>query len=128
MVWKAQLIGSTAVSWWVDVEYATEYTTSGSWTSSPFTTGTKVGKVRPSWVADIPASSTVQVQVSNDNGSSWLPALNNQEVSFPSTESGDTIRYAVTMTTTDNETAAYTVSETARTVTEAGGTLSLIHI
>ena len=102
LVWKAQLIGSTAVSWWVDVEYATEYTTSGSWTSSPFTTGTKVGKVRPSWVADIPASSTVQVQVSNDNGSSWLPALNNQEVSFPSTESGDTIRYAVTMTTTDN--------------------------
>ena len=25
LVWKAQLIGSTAVSWWVDIEYATAY-------------------------------------------------------------------------------------------------------
>tara|TARA_B100001093_G_scaffold78817_3_gene70077 strand:- start:18306 stop:23729 length:5424 start_codon:yes stop_codon:yes gene_type:complete len=101
LVWKAQLIGSTAVSWWVDVEYSTEYLQSGSWTSSPLTTGTKVGKVRPSWVADVPVGTSVLVQVSNDNGSSWLPATNNQEVSFPSTEAGDTIRYAVTMSSTD---------------------------
>jgi hypothetical protein len=52
LVWKAQLIGSTAVSWWVDVEMATSYVASGSWTSDPFTAGTKVGKVRPQWVAD----------------------------------------------------------------------------
>ena len=102
LVWKAQLIGSTAVSWWVDVEYATEYTTSGSWTSAPLVTGTKVGKVRPNWQADVPAGTSVLVQVSNDNGSSWLPALNNQEVSFPSTEAGDTIRYAISMSTSDS--------------------------
>ena len=102
LVWKAQLIGSTAVSWWVDVEYATEYTTSGSWTSTPLVTGTKVGKVRPNWQADVPAGTSILVQVSNDNGSSWLPALNNQEVSFPSTEAGDTIRYAISMSTSDS--------------------------
>jgi hypothetical protein len=61
LVWKAQLIGSTAVSWWVDVEYSTEYAPSGSWTSPPLTTGTRVGKVRPSWVADVPASSLIMV-------------------------------------------------------------------
>ena len=101
LVWKAQLIGSTAVSWWVDVEYSTEYAPSGSWTSPPHTTGTKVGKVRPNWVADVPSGTSIEVQVSNDNGSTWLPALNNQEVSFPSTEAGDTIRYAVSLSTSD---------------------------
>ena len=25
LVWKAKLIGSTAVSWWVELEYSTEY-------------------------------------------------------------------------------------------------------
>ena len=102
LVWKAQLIGSTAVSWWVDVEYSTEYAPSGSWTSPPQTTGTKVGKVRPNWVADVPSGTSLSVQVSNDNGSTWLPAMNHQEVSFPSTEAGDTIRYAVSLSTTDN--------------------------
>jgi hypothetical protein len=102
LVWKAQLIGSTAVSWWVDVEYSTEYSPSGSWTSPPYTTGTKVGKVRPNWIADVPSGTSISVQVSNDNGSTWLPAMNHQEVSFPSTEAGDTIRYAVSLSTTDN--------------------------
>tara|TARA_B110000483_G_scaffold24056_1_gene28268 strand:- start:2449 stop:7851 length:5403 start_codon:yes stop_codon:yes gene_type:complete len=101
LVWKAQLIGSTSVSWWVDVEYSTEYTPSGSWTSPPHTTGTKVGKVRPNWIADVPSGTSISVQVSNDNGSTWLPAMNHQEVSFPSTEAGDTIRYAVSLSTTD---------------------------
>ena len=49
LVWKAQLIGSTAVSWWVDVEMATSYLASGSWTSDPFTAGTKV-RMRHSFV------------------------------------------------------------------------------
>ena len=83
------------------MEYSTAYSSTGSWTSPPFTTGTKIGKVKPNWVADVPSSTSVEVQVSNDNGSTWLPAMNNQEVSFPSTEAGDTIRYAVTMGTTD---------------------------
>lgn len=101
LVWKAQLIGSTAVSWWVDVEYSTAYSSTGSWTSPPFTTGTKIGKVKPNWIADVPSDTSVEVQVSNDNGSTWLPAMNNQEVSFPSTEAGDTIRYAITLETND---------------------------
>ena len=33
LVWKATLIGSTAVSWWVDLEYSTEYESSGTWVS-----------------------------------------------------------------------------------------------
>jgi len=101
LVWKAQLIGSTAVSWWVDVEYSTEYALSGSWTSPPHSTGTKVGKVRPNWVADVPSGTTFEVKVSNDNGTTWLEATNNQEVSFPSTGAGDKIRYAVILKTTD---------------------------
>ncbi|HJL97059.1 MAG TPA: hypothetical protein QF401_02800, partial [Candidatus Poseidoniaceae archaeon] len=101
LVWKAQLIGSTAVSWWVDVEYSTEYALSGSWTSPPHSTGTKVGKVRPNWVADVPSGTTFEVKVSNDNGTTWLEAINNQEVSFPSTGAGDKIRYAVILKTTD---------------------------
>ena len=51
LVWKATLIGSTAVSWWVDLEYSTEYETSGTWISPAKPTGTKVGKVRPQWTA-----------------------------------------------------------------------------
>ena len=78
LVWKAQLIGSTAVSWWVDVEYATDYQTSGDWISPFFNTGTKVGKVRPQWTADVPSGTTLNVVVSNDNGSTWLDASNGQ--------------------------------------------------
>ena len=101
LVWKAQLIGSTAVSWWVDVEMATSYVASGSWTSDPFTAGTKVGKVRPQWVATEPTGTSLQIQVSNDNGSTWLPAVNGQEVSFAADEAGSTVRYAVSMSTND---------------------------
>ena len=101
LVWKAQLIGSTAVSWWVDIEAATQYTTSGDWTSVPFNTGTKVGKVRPAWVSDEPAGTTIDVMVSNDNGSSWLGAQNNAETSFSTEAAGNTLRFAIFMTTSD---------------------------
>ncbi len=101
LVWKAQLIGSSAVSWWVDIQYATAYTTSGDWTSPPFNTGTKVGKVRPQWTADVPAGTTLQVVVSNDNGSTWLDAINNAETSFSTEAAGNTLRYAVFFTTND---------------------------
>ena len=101
LLWKAQLIGSTAVSWWVDVEMATSYVASGSWTSDPFTAGTKVGKVRPLWVATEPTGTSLQIQVSNDNGSTWLPAVNGQEVSFTADEAGSTVRYAISMSTSD---------------------------
>ena len=102
LVWKAQLIGSTAVSWWVDIEYATAYQTSGDWTAPHFNTGTKVGKVRPQWTADVPTGTTLQVVVSNDNGTTWLDATNNQETSFPTEAAGNTLRYAVFMTTSDD--------------------------
>ena len=102
LVWKAQLIGSTAVSWWVDVEYATAYQTSGDWTAPHFNTGTKVGKVRPQWTADVPTGTTLQVVVSNDNGSTWLDANNNQETSFSTDAAGNTLRYALFMTSSND--------------------------
>ena len=101
LVWKAQLIGSTAVSWWVDLQYATAYEASGDWTSPHFNTGTKVGKVRPQWTADVPSGTTLQVVVSNDNGSTWLDATNGGETSFSTDAAGNTLRYAVFMTSND---------------------------
>ena len=102
LVWKAQLIGSTA--------------SHGGWTSntppttrSPgldlphFNTGTKVGKVRPSWTADVPAGTTLDVVVSNDNGSTWLDASNNQETSFSTEAAGNTLRYAVFFSSSDSD-------------------------
>ena len=99
LVWKAQLIGSTAVSWWVNIDYYTSYSTSGTWTSDYYPTGTKVGKVRPEWVANMPSGTAIDVQVSNDNGTNWLSALNNQEVNFPAESPGDVLRFEVTLTT-----------------------------
>ncbi len=101
LVWKAQLIGSTAVSWWVELEYATEYQPSGDWTSPHFNTGTKVGKVRPVWVADEPAGTSISVMVSNDNGTNWVQAPNNQESSFSTEGAGNTLKYAIFFTTND---------------------------
>ena len=101
LVWKAQLIGSTAVSWWVKLDYYTSYSSTGTWTSDFFMTSTKVGKVRPVWVADIPTGTTVDVQVSNDNGTNWLSATNNQEVSFPAEGSGDILRFEITLSTSN---------------------------
>ena len=103
LVWKAQLIGSTAVSWWVDIEYATDYELTGDWTSPHFNTGTKVGKVRPSWTADVPAGTTLDVVVSNDNGSTWLDAFNNQETSFSTEAAGNTLRYAVFFSSSNSD-------------------------
>jgi hypothetical protein len=97
LVWKAQLIGSTAVSWWVDLDYYTSYSSSGTWTSDYFPTGTKVGKVRPEWVTSMPAGTSVDVQVSNDNGTNWLSALNNQEVNFPAESAGDILKFEITL-------------------------------
>ena len=101
LIWKAQLIGSTAVSWWVDIEYSTAYETSGNWLSPSFNTGTKVGKVRPQWIADVPSQTSIEVKVSNDNGTTWLDASNNQERSFSTEAAGNTLRYAVFYETTD---------------------------
>lgn len=101
LVWKAQLIGSTAVSWWVEIEYATKYQTSGDWTSPHFNTGTKVGKVRPVWIGSEPSGTSISVMVSNDNGSNWVQAPNNQETSFSTEGAGNTLKWAVFLTSND---------------------------
>jgi len=101
LIWKAQLIGSTAVSWWVNLDYYTSYSSSGTWTSDFYATGTKVGKVRPEWVADVPIGGSIDVKVSNDNGTNWLSALNNQEVNFPTEGSGDILRFEITLSSSN---------------------------
>ena len=101
LIWKAQLIGSTAVSWWVDLDYYTSYSSSGTWTSDFYATGTKVGKVRPEWVADMPVDTSIDVKVSNDNGTNWLSALNNQEVNFPTEGSGDILKFEITLSSSN---------------------------
>jgi len=97
LVWKAQLIGSTAVSWWVDLNYYYSYVSSGTWLSEYLITGTKVGKVRPEWSSTIPQGTAIDVRVSNDNGSNWLSAQNNQEINFPVESSGDILRFEISM-------------------------------
>ena len=97
LIWKMQLIGSSAVSWWISLEYATSYQTSGDWTSTSVQTGTNVGKVRAVWTSDEPSSTSVSVMVSNDNGTTWESANNNAEVSF-STE-GNELLYSLALTT-----------------------------
>ena len=97
LIWKAQLIGSSAVSWWVNINYYTAYSASGTWVSDYFPTGTDVGKVRPEWIQNNPLGTTVDVRVSNDNGTNWLTAQNNQEVSFPSMTAGNFLKFEITM-------------------------------
>ena len=101
LIWKMQLIGSSAVSWWISLEYATSYQSSGDWTSQKVSTGTNVGKVRAVWSADEPSSTSVTVMVSNDNGSSWEDAPNNMEVSFSTQGGGNELLYSVILGTSD---------------------------
>ncbi len=101
LVWKAQMIGSSAVSWWVELEHDTEYTSLGSWTSPPIPTGTKVGKVRPTWVADEPVGTSITVYVSNNNGTDWYEANNGQEIGFPTEAAGSALRYFIELKTDD---------------------------
>ncbi|MGB0726287.1 MAG: hypothetical protein ACPGQO_05825, partial [Candidatus Poseidoniaceae archaeon] len=101
LVWKAQMIGSSAVSWWVELEHDTEYTSVGSWTSPSIPTGTKVGKVRPTWVADEPTGTSITVYVSNNDGTDWYEATNGQEIGFPTEAAGSALRYSIQLDTTD---------------------------
>jgi hypothetical protein len=98
--WKMQLIGSSSVSWWVNLEYASSYETTGVWTSAPIPTGTEVGKVRPSWVATTPSGTSVSVLVSNDNGSSWTVAQNGVDTDF--SNDGNILRYNIQLDTSDD--------------------------
>ena len=102
LIWKLQLIGSSAVSWWVSLEYATSYESNGDWTSSLVNTGTDVGKARAVWVEDISSTGSIFVLVSNDNGTSWEPASNNIEVNFPTSAAGDQILYSISLASSDS--------------------------
>ena len=101
LVWKMQLIGSSAVSWWISLEYATSYHSTGHWTSQKVSTGTNVGKVRAVWSSDVPSPSFISAKVSNDNGSSWENATNNVEVSFSTLGAGNELLYSIFMETND---------------------------
>ncbi len=102
LVWKMQLIGSSAVSWWVSLEYATSYTSTGDWVSQKVPTATNVGKVKAVWTADTPSGTNVKAMVSNDNGSTWEVAENNLEVSFSTQGAGNELLYSVILSSQDN--------------------------
>ena len=103
LIWKAQLIGSTAVSWWIDLEYSSEYSLSGTWFSEVLQVGTSVGKVRPVWDSDEPAGTLVEIKVTNDQGNTWYDAINGIELSFPGNTASSTIQYSATLNSNDAE-------------------------
>lgn len=97
--WKLTLVGASAVSWWVSMEYTTRYTSAGEWTSPITQTGSLVGRMRPQWVADVPAETTLQVEISNNNGTDWVVAASNQLIEL--SERGNQLLYRITMTTSN---------------------------
>jgi hypothetical protein len=99
--WKVQLVGTTAVSWWVNIEFATEYSTAGEWMSPTLSTGTQVGKMRAEWTSIEPVGTTVGVMISNDNGQSWVWAQNNIEVDW-GTGVGNKLVYNLVLNSTDS--------------------------
>jgi len=99
--WKVQLVGTTAVSWWVNIEYSTEYTSSGEWLSPTLTTGTQVGHMRAEWVSDEPAGTEIGIMVSNDDGVNWLWAQNNVDIDWGN-QVGNKLVYNVVLNSTDN--------------------------
>ena len=98
--WKLQLVGGTAVSWWLSMEYGTSYATSGTWTSPKIPTGTQVGTLQPQWTETTPAGTSLSVEVSNDNGTNWHSATNNQLIELQT--QGSALKYRVSLSTTDS--------------------------
>ena len=94
------MIGGTAVSWWLSLEYGTEYHSSGTWTSDVIQTGTQVGTLQPQWTSTVPSSTSLSVEVSNDNGTNWHNATNNQLVELQT--QGNRLKYRVSMASTDS--------------------------
>ena len=82
LLWKAVLIGSSAISWWVDLEYSSEYNAGGTWTSSVLNTGTQVGRAVVNWTSTSPSGTGVDVSISQDNGVTWQTAFSGTEILF----------------------------------------------
>jgi len=100
--WKVQLVGTTAVSWWVDIQYATEYASTGEWLSPVIPTGTQVGQMRAQWSATVPAGTEIGIMVTNDNGTNWVWAENNVIIDW-GTSVGNKLRYNVVLNSTDSD-------------------------
>ena len=96
--WKVQLVGTTAVSWWVSIDYASEYETVGEWESPTLSTGTQVGRMRATWTADEPTGTTAAVMVSNDDGQNWVFAENDVEIDW-GTSVGNKLIYKIALNT-----------------------------
>ncbi|SVC84813.1 uncharacterized protein METZ01_LOCUS337667, partial [marine metagenome] len=99
--WKVQLVGTTAVSWWVSIDYASEYESAGEWQSPTLSTGTQVGRMRATWVATEPSGTTAAIWVSNDEGQSWVSAENNVEIDW-GTNVGNKLVYKIALNTSDS--------------------------
>jgi len=94
LVWKVQLIGSSAVSWWIDLEYSTAYSLTGTWLSEVLQVGTSVGKVKPVWFSSEPSGTAIEIKVTNDQGNTWYDVANDVELSFPANTASSTIQYS----------------------------------
>ena len=99
--WKVQLVGTTAVSWWVSVDYASEYETAGEWESPILSTGTQVGRMRATWTATEPTGTAAAVMVSNDEGQNWVFAENNVEIDW-GTSVGNKLIYKIALNTSSS--------------------------
>ena len=99
--WKVQLVGTTAVSWWVSIDYTDRYESAGEWTSPTLLTGTQVGKMRATWTSTQPSGTLAVVTVSNDDGANWVTAQNNVEIDW-GTSVGNKLLYKVEFTTSDD--------------------------
>ncbi|MEC9089920.1 MAG: hypothetical protein VYC11_00965, partial [Candidatus Thermoplasmatota archaeon] len=101
LMWKVQLVGTTAVSWWVSIDYTDEYESAGEWTSPTLATGTQVGKMRATWSSIQPTGTSAVVRVSNDDGTNWVTAQNDVEIDW-GTSVGNKLVYKVEFTTSDD--------------------------
>jgi len=99
--WKVQLVGTTAVSWWVSIDYASEYESAGEWESPTLSTGTQVGKMRATWTANEPSGTAAAVMVSNDEGQNWVFAENNVEIDW-GTSVGNKLIYKIALNTSNS--------------------------
>jgi len=98
--WKVQLVGTTAVSWWVSIEHTSAYKSTGQWVSTNFPTGTQVGQMRAQWSSTEPAGTNIGIKVSNDGGQNWGWVQNNVDKDW-GTNVGNLLAYKVILNTTD---------------------------
>jgi len=99
--WKVQLVGTTAVSWWVSIDYASEYQTAGEWESPVLSTGTQVGRMRATWTSTEPTGTAAAVMVSNDDGQNWVFAENDVEIDW-GTSVGNKLIYKIALNTSSS--------------------------